>query len=179
MGLVQLTGRRASLPKNWMLGKRICIGHKGPEGWRAEVEVQGTCSGLRPVGRKPRDSLKPAIKASYRYRGGREKEELFSLKKKKKIHTKIDQFAIQFLSQRLHLPFPWRQRVRSGRAGLGPPPQPIFQMRCTKAPGRLGLVQRVQKGEGTKHGSRLQWAPPCLCPACLPTGSGPGHCRAD
>lgn len=101
------------------------------------------------------------------------------LKKKKKIHTKIDQFAIQFLSQRLHLPFPWRQRVRSGRAGLGPPPQPIFQMRCTKAPGRLGLVQRVQKGEGTKHGSRLQWAPPCLCPACLPTGSGPGHCRAD
>lgn len=83
MGLVQLTGRRASLPKNWMLGKRICIGHKGPEGWRAEVEVQGTCSGLRPVGRKPRDSLKPAIKASYRYRGGREKEELLSLKKKK------------------------------------------------------------------------------------------------
>lgn len=98
LGLVQLTGRRASLPKNWMLGKRICIGHKGLEGWRAEVEVQGTCSGLRPVGRKPRDSLKPAIKASYCYGGGRGKEELFSFKKKK-IHTKIDRFAIQCLSQ--------------------------------------------------------------------------------
>lgn len=67
--------------------------------------------------------------------------------------------------------------------------QPVVQMRCTKAPGRceegpwlssLGLVQRVQRGWGVKHGSRLGVGPTMsLCPACLPTGSDLGHCGRD
>lgn len=49
----------------------------------------------------------------------------------------------------------------------------ILQMRCTEALGRavgtmgvvqrnLGVVQRVQRGKGTKHGSRLGQVPQCL-----------------
>lgn len=71
--------------------------------------------------------------------------------------------------------------------------QPIVQIRCTKALGRawggreegpwlrsLGLVQRVQRGKGIKHGSRLGPGPMMsLCSARPPTGSGLGHCGTD
>lgn len=112
---------------------------------------------------------------------GKGERELFFFKKIF-FHTKIDPLQNNFSARRLHLPFPWRQRVRcwDGHTVAHTP----NEMHRSSAEGMRGdpgsaawrLVQRVQGGKGKRHGNGL-WAVLVLllCHSYLSTGSGLGH----